>query len=683
MLAPWLGYWHRPLGSQLFSEEKSMCGIAGVIGKGARAPGLLAQMVAPIAHRGPDDEGFWSDLDVGVGLAHRRLSIIDLSPTGHQPMASHDGRWMLTYNGEIYNHTALRREIENARGQVEWRGHSDSETLVEGIATWGLAVTLGKSVGMFAFAVWDRRERTLSLVRDRFGEKPLYYGWVGGDFLFGSELKALRAHPSFDNPIDRKALSIFAARTYIPAPLTIFEKIYKLEPGCMLVASATVAGRPPSSAPTVGGPNEGFSFERYWSYRDVVAHGQDNPIQDEVEALDALERALSESVKSQALAEVPVGSFLSGGIDSSTVVALYQKYSSKPVRTFSMGFEQAGFDEAQYAQAVADHFGTVHRERYVTAKDARDVIPQLPAMYDEPFGDSSQIPTHLVSRFAREHVTVALSGDGGDELFAGYSRHFAAPKLWAQLRRVPQPLRNLAGAALGRVPSSAWSRAAGMLGQRGQPHVGSKVHKAVAVARRARSFDDVYDSFLDEWSFERSPVMGLKLERDAAPMSGPPSGVPDSVRTMYRDAMTYLPDDILCKVDRAAMAVSLETRVPFLDHRVAALAARIPLAMKVGPTGGKQILRKLLYQEAPAELFERPKTGFAVPIGEWLKGPLRPWAEELLEERRLAAEGWFDAATIRRRWQDHLSGRRDSTAALWAVLMFQAWLEKHNSAPSY
>ena len=650
-----------------------MCGIAGLVGNGARTAGLLARMAAPIAHRGPDDEGFWSDAEAGVGLAHRRLSIIDLSPAGHQPMASNDGRWMLSYNGEIYNHAALRAELDEARGPIAWRGHSDTETLIEGIATWGLAVTLSKSVGMFALALWDRRERTLSLTRDRFGEKPLYYGWVGGDFVFGSELKALRAHPGFDNPIDRRALSIFAARTYIPAPLTIYRNIYKLEPGCILVASADVAQQAPSEAPRAGERNKGFEIERYWSYRDVVAEGQRNPIGDEAEALDALERTLSEAIRSQSLADVPVGAFLSGGIDSSTVVALYQKYSSTPVRTFSMGFEQAGYNEAEYAKAVARHFGTVHRERYVSAGDARDVIPQLPAMYDEPFGDSSQIPTHLVSRFAREHVTVALSGDGGDELFAGYNRHFAAPKLWSQLRRAPQPVRRLAGATLGRVPSSAWTKAAGMLGREVQPHFGAKVKKALAVGGAARSFDDVYDSFLDEWAFERSPVVGAQAERGAEMATEPLGDVADTVRTMYRDAMTYLPDDILCKVDRAAMAVSLETRVPFLDHRVAALAARIPLAMKVSAGGGKQILRKLLYREAPQALFDRPKAGFGVPVGEWIKGPLRPWAEDLLDPAKMGQQEWFDPEIVQRRWRDHLSGKRDSTPALWAVLMFQAW----------
>ena len=650
-----------------------MCGIAGIIGNGSRREGILARMAGPIAHRGPDDEGFWSDAEAGVGLAHRRLAIVDLSPAGHQPMASTDGRWVLSYNGEIYNHAALRAELERARDSIAWRGHSDTETLVEAIAAWGLEATLRKAVGMFALALWDKRERTLSLARDRFGEKPLYYGWVGGDFLFGSELKSLRAHPAFDNAIDRRALGVFAARTYVPAPLTIYEHVYKLEPGCILTASPDIAGQRPSVPPLAGERQRGFAIERYWSYRDAVAAGVKDPIEDEAEALDALEAVLSQAVAGQSLADVPVGAFLSGGIDSSTVVALYQKYSSSPVRTFSMGFEQAGFNEAEYAKAVAAHFGTVHHERYVTSDDARDVIPLLPAMYDEPFGDSSQIPTHLVSRFAREHVTVALSGDGGDELFAGYNRHFTAPRLWQQLQRAPRPLRRLAGATLGRVPGSAWDRAAGMIGRRVQPHFGTKVKKALAVGGIARSFDDVYDHFLDEWALGTSPVRSAGAGGSGEYAPEALVGVPDTMRTMYRDAMTYLPDDILCKVDRAAMAVSLETRVPFLDHRVAELAARIPLAMKVGDGQGKQILRKLLYREAPRALFERPKAGFGVPVGEWIKGPLRAWAEELLDPAAMGHDGWFDQAIVQRRWRDHLSGQRDSTPALWSVLMFQAW----------
>ncbi|MBV8686783.1 MAG: asparagine synthase (glutamine-hydrolyzing) [Alphaproteobacteria bacterium] len=645
-----------------------MCGIAGLLTAGRADPALVRRMIAPIAHRGPDDQGVWTDGDAGIGLGHRRLSIVDLSPLGHQPMLSADGRWMLSYNGEIYNHLALRAELP----AVAWRGHSDTETLVECIAAWGLEATLRKAVGMFAIALWDRQRRELALARDRFGEKPLYYGWAGKDFVFGSELKALREHPRFSAEIDRRALRLYAARTYIPAPFSIYRGVYKLEPGCILTVTPAAADGPPSGPPREGAPEAGLSLARYWSYRDVMRHGLADPIGDEGEALERLERVLAEAIGGQAVADVPVGAFLSGGIDSSTVVALYQKYSSIPVRTFSIGFEEAGFNEAEYAKAVAKHLGTVHHERYVTVRETRDVIPLLPAMYDEPFADSSQIPTHLVSRFAREQVTVALSGDGGDELFAGYNRHFAAPALWRRLSRLPRPVRAMLGGPLSQLPSSLWSGAGSLLPGRRQPHFGSKVKKALRVAGSARSFDDVYTSFLDEWSFEPSPVRGAEGGEAGFDMDFAP-GAPDTLRMMYCDATSYLPDDILCKVDRAAMAVSLETRVPFLDHRVAELAARIPMGMKVRGGKGKHILRELLYREAPRALFERPKAGFGIPVGEWIKGSLRPWAEELLDRGRMAGEGFFDADIVQRRWQEHLSGRRDSTPALWAVLMFQAW----------
>jgi asparagine synthase (glutamine-hydrolysing) len=644
-----------------------MCGIAGLLSRRGVESSLVRRMIAPIAHRGPDDQGVWADAEAGIGLGHRRLSIVDLSPLGHQPMESADGRWVISYNGEIYNHAALRSELDATGKGGAWRGHSDTETLVECIAAWGLEATLRKSVGMFALALWDRRGRSLHLARDRFGEKPLYYGWSGGDFVFASELKAIREHPRFDNAISRRALGLFAARTYIPAPFSIYEQLYKLEPGCILSVAPAAASTPRDLPPEEGRNEGGLTLARYWSYREAVRRGLADPIEDEREAIDRLEQALAEAIKGQAVADVPVGAFLSGGIDSSTVVALYQKYSSIPVRTFSIGFEEAGFNEAEYAKKVARHLGTVHNERYVTVKETRDVIPLLPAMYDEPFADSSQIPTHLVSRFAREQVTVALSGDGGDELFAGYNRHFLAPRLWRRLQRLPRAVRALIGPPLSKLPPALWNAAPG----RRAPNFGAKVQKALRVAGSARSFDDVYQSFLDEWSFEPSPVIGAPSGAESSDLDL--AAAPDAVRMMYCDATTYLPDDILCKVDRAAMAVSLETRVPFLDHRVAELAARIPIGMKVRGGHGKHILRELLYREAPRTLFERPKAGFAVPVGEWLKGPLRGWAEDLLDPGRMAAEGWFDPAIVRRRWQDHLSGRRDSAPALWAVLMFQAW----------
>ena len=655
-----------------------MCGIAGLLSGGRSHPDLAGRMIGPLAHRGPDDRGLWTDREAGVGLGHRRLSIVDLSPHGHQPMQSADGRFVLTYNGEIYNHAELRAELESAGMGPDggWRGHSDTETLLQAISVWGIERTLNRCVGMFAFGVWDRSDRKLFLARDRFGEKPLYYGWVGGDFLFASELKAMRMHPRFDNEVDRRALRAFASRTYIPAPLSVFQRIFKLQPGCILEIGPDVVSSPRTEAPEDEKAIGSLKLTRYWSYAGIVRGGLEQPFRSDHEALEELENALAASIRGQSMADVPVGAFLSGGIDSSTVVALYQKYSSIPVRTFTIGFHEPGFNEAEHAKAIAKHLGTVHDERYVTVEEARNVIPLLSSTYDEPFADSSQIPTFLVSRFAREKVTVALSGDGGDELFGGYNRHVAAPSLWSKLRKLPLPLRAAAGRPLGRISSSFLSRLPLRRGG-GSAHWGGKLQKAFRVGASARSFDDIYCSFLDEWAFEDSPVRG-EGEGPGFPLN---LGVPtlDSIRMMYCDAVTYLPDDILCKVDRASMAVSLESRVPFLDHRVAEVAARIPLEFKIGNGKGKQILRRLLAREVPPELFERPKAGFGVPVGEWIKGALRPWAEELLDPKRLSEQGYFDAAIVRRRWRDHLSGQRNSTPALWAILMFQAWLVDHQN----
>jgi asparagine synthase (glutamine-hydrolysing) len=650
-----------------------MCGIAGMVTAGRLDSHLLQRMGDVIVHRGPDDQGIWTDEEAGVGFAHRRLSIVDLSPSGHQPMLSADGRFVINYNGEIYNHADIRRELEGG-GQLPdggWRGHSDTETLVQSIAAWGLEKAVGKAVGMFAFALWDRKQRLLHLVRDRFGEKPLYYGWAGKDFLFGSELKSLRLHPQFDHDIDREALGIYAARAYVPAPRSIYRRIFKLEPGSILALTPETALQPSA------GP---LPARRYWSYRNVVQRGLADPIASEPEALEALDGALAAAVTGQSFADVPVGAFLSGGIDSSTVCALYQRHSSNKIRTFSIAFEEAAFNEAEYARQVAEHLGTVHSEHLVTVREAREVIPLLPSIYDEPFADSSQIPTFLVSRFAREQVKVALTGDGGDELFAGYNRHFQAPRLWQRLKRVPRPLRAAAGGSLGYLPQRLWQRAASVLPARHR-HLGGKANKALRLARSAQSFDDVYAAFLDEWSGECSPVLGVDGGAGDLDLSLG-DGAPDPLRIMYCDAVTYLPDDILCKVDRASMAVSLETRVPYLDHRVAEVAARIPIGLKVrGPTG-KHILRQLLYRHVPKQLFDRPKAGFAIPVGEWIRGSLRPWAEELLDPARMANDGWFDAEIVRRRWADHLSRRRDSTHALWAILMFQAWLaEQREKVP--
>jgi asparagine synthase (glutamine-hydrolysing) len=626
-----------------------MCGIAGVLSSVPVDPLVTRRMVATLRHRGPDDEGIW--IEAGISLGHRRLSVIDLSPNGHQPMVSQSGRFVLTFNGEIYNHAALRAALESD-GISGWRGHSDTETLLEAIASWGLERALRESVGMFALGLWDRHDRKLFLARDRFGEKPLYYGRAGKDFLFASELKAIRAHPDFAGTIDRDALRIFAARGYVPAPRSIFREVSKLEPGTILTLNGGDA-----------------AIERYWSYRKVVESGLADPLPNEEAARRELESALIAAIQGQSVADVPVGVFLSGGIDSSTIAALWRKHSSRELRTYSMGFEESGFDEAPYARAVATHLGTVHTESYVTSAEARDVIPLLPAIYDEPFADPSQIPTYLMSKLARQDVTVALSGDGGDELFGGYSRYRTAANLWRKMQRVPASMRHAVGAALGKLPSGVWDR----LAANRAPFPGARLQRTFHRLAGVDSLAELYRSFRDEWTGEPSPVIGAASDDPTCELDLDVANGSDLMRMMYCDAVSYLPGDILCKVDRAAMAHSLEVRIPFLDHRVADVAARIPIGLKVRNGTDKYILKQLLFSHVPSHLFARPKAGFSVPIGAWLKGPLRSWADDLLSCDRLDRDGFFNGAMIQKRWQDHLAGQRDAAHSLWPILMFQSW----------
>ena len=623
---------------------------------------MLRRMGEAIAHRGPDDSGVWLDAYAGIGLSHRRLSVLDLSPAGHQPMVSGSGRYVIAFNGEIYNHLDLRRQL----GDRAWRGHSDTETLLAGFEFWGIEKTLQRAVGMFAIALWDRVDRSLILARDRMGEKPLYYGWQGDTFLFGSELKALKAHPAFQGEIDRDALALMLRHNYIPAPYSIYKGIRKLLPGTYLKL--------------LMGKREGEPVH-YWSVRGMAERGQAQPFAgSEAEAVMALEAHLLESIGLQMIADVPLGAFLSGGVDSSTVVALMQAKSSRPVKTFTIGFHEEGYDEAQHAKSVARHLGTEHTELYVMPKEAMNVIPRLPALYDEPFSDSSQIPTLLVSEMARRHVTVSLSGDGGDELFGGYNRYFWATNIWRRVGWAPQPIRAALAGALTALPPSAWnvvfrglSRFLPVGWRYANP--GDKLHKLAEILA-VRTPEEIYLDLVSHWKQPTEVVHGTHEPPTVLTDSAQWAGLQDfEQRMMYLDQMTYLPDDILTKVDRAAMGVSLETRVPFLDHRVVEFAWSLPLSMKIHHGQGKWLLRQVLNRHVPKELIDRPKMGFGVPIDVWLRGPLKGWAEELLDEARLQREGYFDPRPIRRKWTEHLTGRRNWSYYLWDVLMFQAWLE--------
>ena len=650
-----------------------MCGLAGLWSLTRASPTDTMAMASAITHRGPDDGGSWTDPDNGLTLLHRRLAIIDLSPTGHQPMSSPCGRYVLVYNGEIYNHLDLRRELE-AHEPVAWQGHSDTETLIQGITRWGLETTLQRAVGMFAFALWDRQNRTLSLARDRMGEKPLFYGWSRAGLVFGSELKALRAAPGFDNPVDPDVLSLYLRFNYVPAPWSILRHVFKVEPGTILTIDRTALTIPPAAPPTVDGPrHQGIRCQRYWSLDAIVAKGAD-PAMTEAEALTGLEARLTEAVRIQTVADVPVGAFLSGGVDSSAIVALMRNVTDAEVKTFTIGFAEAGFDEAPHARAVATHLGTDHHEMYVDAEDVRSIIPDLARIYDEPFADSSQIPTVLLSRMTRRSVTVALSGDAGDELFCGYNRYLVSRRYWQAAERVPTPLRASIGKALTGIPPATWDKLATLPLVPRIPMLGDKVHKVGRMLQTPVGIADIYRASSEQWSGDLPLTDGIRLiaANDKLPLLRETA----EEQMMHWDMQSYLPDDILVKVDRAAMAASLETRVPLLDHRVVEQAWRTPLAFKRRNGQGKWALRQILYRYVPRELIERPKAGFAIPIGAWLRGPLRDWAETLLSTSALAAQPTLDASAIRRRWAEHLNGSHDHTTSLWGVLMFQAWAEE-------
>lgn len=651
-----------------------MCGLVGVYSTSALdgaqlGTSILQAMAGAIAHRGPDSSGQWFDVESGIGLAHRRLAIMDLSEAGAQPMASASGRFVVAFNGEIYNHLALRADLDKGQTKYSWRGHSDTETILAGIEVWGLAATLAKCTGMFALALWDRESRRLFLARDRIGEKPLYYGWQQGVFLFGSELKALRVHPAFCGDIERDSIALFLRHNYIPAPFSIYKGIRKLPAGCFLEVKVVGEGEQETPQP-------------YWSLTDAVAMGAANPFAgDHQDAVDELEKLLKDVVRGQMAADVPLGAFLSGGIDSSTIVAIMQAESDRPVNTFTIGFHETGYNEALHAKSVARHLGTEHTELYVTPEQAQAVISLLPSLYDEPFSDISQIPNFLISKLAREHVTVSLSGDGGDELFGGYARYGTANSAWNTMENLPGFMRNRISKSIKMIPVSSWDVFAtpikSFLPMRIR-NVGDKMHKLAELLTPA-SRAEFYERFMVQWTCSEDVVIGAARPGSISKKLIEQFQEHQYIESMmFADSITYLPDDILVKIDRAAMGVALETRVPFLDHRIVEFAWSLPLSYKLFNGVAKWPLRQILHKYVPRELIERPKMGFSVPIDCWLRGPLRDWAEELLSESRLRTEGYLNPEPIRKKWTEHISGHRNWQYHLWSVLMFQAWLEENH-----
>ena len=647
-----------------------MCGIAGIFAASARLNGIeetAGRMAATLRHRGPDAGGAWSDLSAGIAFAHRRLAIIDLSPAGDQPMRSASGRFMLVHNGEIYNHQELRDELLLLDPQLHFRGHSDTEVMLAAFEQWGIEDSVRRFHGMFAFAVWDRHERCLILARDRFGEKPLYYGWAGDSLLFGSELKALRACEECPCEIDRGALSQYFCFNAVPAPHTIYKGIFKLPPATYLRVSAAARYAEPSF---------------YWSLAEVIDQGLAQPFRgSEQEAVEELDRLLQETVRLQMISDVPLGAFLSGGIDSSTMVALMQKQQAAHTRTFSIGLHDSGYNEAESARRVAAHLGTEHTELYLDTRDAISVIPSLAHIYDEPFADSSQIPQLLLSELARRYVTVCLSGDGGDEVFGGYNRYLWVDRIWKAIGWLPRPARRMAATLCTALPARAWNamfRTMGAILPEALRHrlPGDKLHKLAPVLDAANA-REMYAALASHWK-ENELVLGVgglelrfitKRELGLVP------------EMMYLDSTRFLPDDVLTKVDRASMANGLEVRAPFLDARVAGFVWRLPLDFKIRNGKTKWILRQLLARSVPQHLWDRPKMGFGVPLGEWLRAPLRDWAEDLLSERRLRADGFLNHTLVREKWREHLSGRRDWQYHVWDVLMFQSWLDTNRKLP--
>lgn len=653
-----------------------MCGIAGIFDtRGSldtvTLQGAVRKMTTAIIHRGPDDGDVWVEANTGIALGHRRLSIVDLSQEGHQPMISACERYVIAFNGEIYNHNDIRNDLEKLSVAPAWRGHSDTEIMLAAISHWGLNVALQHFVGMFAFSLWDRKERLLYLVRDRLGEKPLYYGWVENKFVFASEIKAIRVCHGWKNNIDRDALALLLRHNYIPAPHSIYKNIKKVLPGTI----ATI-----STDSVVNGQ---INIREYWSFNKIAELGNATPYKGrDIDAIEHLHKLLLDSVKNQMAADVPLGAFLSGGIDSSAIVALMQAQSTRPIKTFTIGFSEKNYDEAAYAQKIARHLGTEHTELYITPQDALNVIPSIPRIFDEPFSDSSQVPTYLVAKLARQHVTVSLSGDGGDELFAGYTRYDWGNNIWHKIGWMPKQFRRSIATGLETIPPSMWGKLFTKLdavvpAKLKQYNIGDKLHKVTEVMRFANS-QELYRNLVSHWCNPTSVVISSTEPETCLSNS---HGIRFNNYTdlmTYLDTISYLPDDILVKLDRTSMAVSLESRIPLLDHRIVEFARQLPLSMKVRNGQGKWILRQVLYKYVPKNLIERPKRGFGVPIEHWLRDQLRDWGESLLNEKRIREDGFFNSEQIQSKWQEHVSGKRNWHYLLWDILMFQAWHDEYH-----
>jgi asparagine synthase (glutamine-hydrolysing) len=648
-----------------------MCGIAGFVGKQNAMHEIINSMHSAIKHRGPDSSGSWVDTKIGIALGHQRLAIQDLSEAGHQPMRSPSCRFLITFNGEIYNHFEIREILQKlSTSPIAWNGHSDTETLVTAFDFIGIKKTLSLVKGMFALAVWDEKLKVLTLARDRLGEKPLFYGFQKNNLVFGSELKALKKFPDFNNKISKDALVSFFKYNYIPAPASIYEDVYKLQPGHIIQFNLEI------------GINKIEKQEPYWSYSKVLELAKEKQFISSDEAHQSLEQNLENSVRSQAISDVPLGAFLSGGVDSSVIVALMQKNSMTPTKTFTIGFKEDDYNEAPYALAVANHLKTDHQEMILDESDAMDAILRMPEIYDEPFADSSQIPTYLVSKMTKEHVTVALSGDGADELLGGYNRYTHTPSIWSMMRLMPFSLRKIISIPALSISTKAYDFLGSKIFSKNQiPQFGSKIHKMAYMMKRVNSLEELFMDLPTIWTDPNHLVKGMEeFNYDGHSHFWSDLQMDSKIAQMMAiDTLTYLPDDILCKVDRAAMSVSLETRVPFLDTEVIETAARIPMHMKIQNKEGKLPLRAILSKYVPDNLIDRPKSGFAIPIGEWLRGPLRIWAESLLDESSMNQRGLLNFQPINNMWLEHLSGKRDWTSKLWGILMFQAWLQETES----